>query len=142
MIEDIKLYLKTDPFFEVSSVQEINNDDYEYIWGGCLLNKHTDQIDRYINKAKTAVADVKYESCVFGGRDSFAVYIANRFIGYITTDYKFQASMSQGGDYWLTGIITSYNIVKEKKESERLRKEFLEKQNNECFFEFIKHDRD
>ena len=138
MIEDIKLYLKTDPFFEVSSVQEIDNDDYEYIWGGCLLNKHTNIIDRYINKAKTAVADVRYEPCIFGNRESYAVYITNKFIGYITTDYKFQASMTQGGDYWLTGIITSYEIIREREAA----KKRAEEENAAWLYDFIKHDRD
>lgn len=138
MIEDIKLYLKTDPFFEVSSVQEIDNDDYEYIWGGCLLNKHTNTIDRYINKAKTAVADVRYEACIFGNRDSYSVFIHNRFIGYITQDYKFQAPMIQGGSYWLTGILTSYEIIREREESRKRAQEA----NDSWYLEFVKHDRD
>ena len=137
MIEDIKKYLKEDDFFGYGTVQEINNDKYEYVWGGCLLNKQTGQIDRYINKEQTKVADVRYEPCVFGSLDSYAVYIHDRFIGYITQDYKYQAPMMAGGGYWLTGITTSYQIIKERDMIKQKAKE----EEDRWFTEFIKGDR-
>lgn len=138
MIEDIKKYLKEDDFFGLSSVYEINDSNYEYIWGGCLLNKKTGIIDRYINQKQTKVTDVRYESCVFGGLESWAVFMDDdRFIGYITKDYKFQASMSPNGSYWLNGLIVSYNIIKEREETRKRNEE----ENNAWFYDFLKGDR-
>lgn len=137
MIEDIKLYLKEDDFFEVGTVQEINNEYYEYVWGGCLVNKKTGIIDRYINKQKTKVCDVRYVPCIWGGRDSFEVWMHDRFIGYITQDYKFQAPMMQGGGYWLTGITTSYEILREREAARKRSQE----EDDSWIREFIKGDR-
>lgn len=134
MIENIELYLKSDPFFGMESVQEINTPTHKYVWGGCLVNKETGIIDRYINKAKTAVGDIKYIECVFGGYDSYAIYIADIFMGYITQDFKMQAAISEGSSYWLTGIITSYNILKQEKECPKVF-------NNEFFNIPTKADR-
>ena len=120
MIEDIKLYLKTDPFFGVGTIQEIDTETHKYVWGGCLVNKQTGMIDRCVNKAKTCVGDIKYVECVFGGHDSFAIYVADIFMGYITQDFKMQAGISDGSNYWLTGITTSYNILRQERECPKI----------------------
>lgn len=133
MIEKIENYLKKDDFFGYQQVHEINTPTHRYVWGGCLVNKNTGVIDRYINKAGTAVGVVEYKECIFANREAYAIYIAGRFVGYITTDYKLQAPSGQGDGYWLNGIITSYEILEEQKKSEELKKAKMIIEDDEFF---------
>jgi len=140
MIERIENYLKKDDFFGYQQVHEINTPTHRYVWGGCLVNKNTGVIDRYINKAATAVAAVEYRECIWGNRESYAIYIAGRFVGYITQDFKFQAPAGQGDSYWLNGIITSHEILEEQKKSEELKKAKMIIEDDEFFKDYDDRD--
>ena len=126
MIENIELYLKNDPFFGLEDPCKINTDTHKYVWGNCLVNKNTGVIDRVISKDKKYVGDVTYTDSHYGGIPSFEVRIAGRLVGYVSSDYFYYRSLMEGGNYWLNGIVKSYQILQEEAET----RESIAKWNN------------
>lgn len=116
MIEPIENYLKFDPFWG-DNYKAINNEQYMYIWGGCIYDKEKKIITKYVNKKGTHVADVYYRPAVFEGWDCLEVWVENRFMGYMSYNFTVFAAITAGSDYWLNGIKKSMEIVREQEEA-------------------------
>ena len=116
MIEPIEKYLQFDPFWG-DNYKAINSEKYKYIWGGCIYDKEKKIITKYVNKKGTHVADVSYRPAIFEGWDCLEVWVANRFMGYISYNFTTFAAVTAGSDYWLNGIRKSMEIVKEQEEA-------------------------
>ena len=116
MIEPIENYLKFDPFWG-DNYKAIDCDKYKYIWGGCIYDKEKKIITKYVNKKGTHVADVYYRPAIFEGWDCLEVWVADRFMGYMSYNFTTFAAITAGSDYWLNGIVKSMEIVKEQEEA-------------------------
>jgi hypothetical protein len=121
MIEPIEKYLKFNEFF-MDNFKTINNEQYEYIWGGCILDKQKRIITKYVNKRGTHVADVYYRAAIFDGWNCLECWVENRFMGYISFDFTSFVTITKDSFYWLNGIVKSMEIVREQ-EAARLAKE-------------------
>lgn len=113
MIEPIENYLKFDPFWG-DNYKAIDCDKYKYIWGGCIYDKEKEIITKYVNKKGTHVADVYYRPSIFEGWDCLEVWVADRFMGYMSYNFTTFAAVTAGSDYWLNGIVKSMEIVREQ----------------------------
>lgn len=116
MIEPISNYLKYDPFWG-DNYKAIDCDKYKYVWGGCIYDKEKKIITKYVNKKGTHVADVYYRPSIFEGWDCLEVWVADRFMGYMSYNFNTFAAITAGSDYWLNGIVKSMEIVKEQEEA-------------------------
>ena len=116
MIEPISNYLKFDPFWG-DNYKAIDCDKYKYIWGGCIYDKEKKIITKYVNRKGTHVADVYYRPAIFEGWDCLEVWVADRFMGYVSYNFTTFAAITAGSDYWLNGIVKSMEIVKEQEEA-------------------------
>ena len=114
MIEPIENYLKFDPFWG-DNYKAINSEQYMYIWGGCIYDKQKKIITKYVNKKGTHVADVYYRPSIFEGWDCLEVWVADKFMGYMSYNFTTFAAVTSGSDYWLNGIKKSMEIVMEQK---------------------------
>lgn len=121
MIEPIEKYLKFNEFF-MDNFKTINNEQYEYIWGGCIYDKQKKIITKYVNKKGTHVADVYYRAAIFDGWNCLECWVENRFMGYIAYDFTSFVTITKDSFYWLNGIMKSMEIVREQ-EAARLAAE-------------------
>jgi hypothetical protein len=139
MIEPIQNYIKFNEFF-MDDYRTINNEQFEYIWGGCIYDKQKKIITKYINKKGTHVADVYYRFAIFDDWECLEFWVENRFMGYISQDFTTFVAITKDSFYWLNGVVKSMEIIKEQEAAklmiEQEKNEIIKNKETEMYSNF------